>query len=1133
MSASGGQSEAIGQPGPVVLSSAQRRAVEHRGGPLAVLAGPGAGKTRVIAERIAALVREGVRPESVVAVTFTIKAAGELRGRLQDLLPASAADGVRATTFHSMGLSLLRRFGDRIGVPPSPMILDSAQRRRLMRAQLAKLQPAAAIEAIGWEAILDRADSVIEQMRHRGISGQRAIDHVRAWRTRCDDASWDWSDQERNAQRAACERFAIVAEIYAGFEWACRDHGWITLDHLITSPTRMLREHADIAAIVRSDWRHLVVDEFQDVNLAQIELLTQLAPWSPSSPPDLCVVGDDDQSIYGFRGADDRAFARFSSLWPGHETVTLSENHRSTPQVVAVGNAVIGRATSRFAPEKRGASANPGAKGIAQAVELADELDDAGTIARMILMDRARSGPEPRPWSAYAVIGRNHGHVDRIGQALRLEGIPVLGIERRSPNDDEGVRDLDAWITLLTDPGADWAIQRLLLRPPISAQPEHVIHWQRAYLGTIARSRLIDQPEKPASASSLFEMVPVVDRATGWLGWLAVHAGEEPAVKRLVELVARVRAEVTGQRADEAMLAIVQAADLAHADLVAGAERSRRVANLVSVVRFVRARADRLDPPGDLASWKRYAADLRGGEAEFNEIALDGPAESVDLDGDGVVLITAHASKGLEFDTVFVPRVSPPHGYPTTRNEDDDWPEGLTSELEVNSNAREEPMDAKASRLAEERRVFYVACTRAKRRLVLLARKNKSPSKATHFLEELAGEPLGARCVEVLSGAQIEREATATGVALCIGTGADQALERESGSSRSVDLADAADRERRRARVQIAEAMARLQQAGTGAASLGEATDHAREALRVVAVASAIERGEPVPPWAHGDASLAPVIERLERARTRSTSATSTTPKATPLRLSYTAIRDYIECPGCYYLKHVLRLGEPMGDEAVVGVSVHAALEQFWRERRSAEAEGRPRPTLARLLTIGRASLAMQASSGRGVPESTIRQVEALLTRSHEIDQEAGGNVLEIERAVTFAYESGGLTHTFEAKLDRVDHLASGELCVIDYKTGRARSNLVEPKADDLQMGIYAMAAARLFGRSPVGGTEWQGMLGEYRVLQSGERGRLDFSKLKIEKVRAKIDEVIAGIVAGRFEPVEGHEDRPCTMLRL
>jgi DNA helicase II / ATP-dependent DNA helicase PcrA len=1096
---------------------------------MVVLAGPGAGKTRVITQRVASLIEEGVPPESVVAVTFTTKAAGELRDRLAGVVPAAKADRVRASTFHSLGLQLLRRFGDCLGIAREPVILDSAQQRRLLREQVSRQSIPPSIEAGGWEPLLDRAQAVIDQLRHRGISAERALARVETWRQRC--VAGAWAGEQLQSQRAMCERFAVVAELFAGFERECARRGWLTIDHLISTPTRLLREHKGIAAIVRGELRHLVVDEYQDVNAAQIELLTELAPWSADRPPDLCVVGDDDQAIYGFRGADERAFFRFRELWPGHETVVLAENYRSVPGVVVAGNSIVSRSGSRFEAKKLVVSTRKadGREAMpVRCVELARDADEAGVIAQWLLLDRAKSSREaggPRPWSSYAVVARTHGTLDQIAHAMALEGIPTRGGRRGTPRDDEGVKDLFAWIEVLIDPAAMWAWRRLLLRPPIGVQADRLLEWEKAYQASRSRARLLGEDYDGEGGA--------------WLEYLKAKAGEVDGLRRLLDLHERVLRALTGQSADRAMMAIIQTADLAHADLLAGRARVRRVADLVAVVRFVRSRVDRLDPPGDLAAWKRYEADLSGREADFDEISTQPgePDDELAGDGEGVMLLTAHGSKGLEFDTVIVPRVSPPHGYPKTSGPASEaLPEGIDGDSET--GARGGAIEAERDPLAEERRVLYVACTRARQRLVLLAKKNKSPSKSTHYFEELTREPAGSRLVAVVPAEQIEREALSEGIRLVAGQGAAADLEHEAASRAAAEaLTASAERERRRARQEIAEAIASIERVGVSAAELGVATDRVREAMEAIALSVSIQSGAPVPAWAAGRDGMRQVADRLARVRARTEMDSHSSSESKPLRLSYTAIRDYLDCPGCYYLKHVLRLSEPMGEELIVGVAVHGALEQFWREARAAEAEGRFVPGREGLIKLGRDRLAASAATGQAVSEAASRRVEALLAMAYESDREAAtrGNVLEIERSVRFAYEArapgdqvgSGVMHMFEAKIDRVDQLPDGRLCVIDYKTGRPSSGLVEPKADDLQMGVYAMAAMRLFERSSL-----EGLVGEYRVLQTGERGRIEFSTLKMEKVRSTIDGAIAGIVAGRFVPKDGHDDRPCAMLR-
>ncbi|MBK7403673.1 MAG: ATP-dependent helicase [Phycisphaerales bacterium] len=687
------------------LNDAQRAGVLHDGGPLIVLAGPGTGKTRLITHRVAHLVLvRGVDPSTIVAVTFTNKAAAELRERLAQLVGPSVADSVQAHTFHGFGLRLLRRFPDLSGVGAVPEIIDSAQRRRLLRALVRQHRVYGPMLALGEGALLDEAAAHIAMCRNNGLTPGACLAFAAEWGGRLGrglgSAGGPIDDLELAAQRAQRAMFEAHSRLYQLFEAGCRERGWLTIDELVTLPAALLGAHERVRAIVRHDHRHFVVDEFQDVNLAQIELIRQLAP--PESSPDLVVVGDDDQAIYEFRGADDRAFARFNALWEDARTLPLTENYRSEPPILEVANAVIARATQRFAPDKRIERARaladlPLAGGSgATVVELAAD-DDAGDAVAALAGEEIAAHPDV-PLSRIAVIARTHTELDRIAGALELEDIPYQRRIARGVAEDEGVKDLLAWMELLVDPAAVWAVRRVLYRPPIGAPPALLAEWEQRFAKSARVAALTPGEEGHAT------------RPARYVDWLRVHGAEEAGVPRFLALYEEFRELGQHARASEVVWAIATRADLTHADLLGGRDRARRVANLVRVVRFVRAVQHRLEAPGDLAAFWSYYHDLDDKEQGFGEIGESLVEADEDAEGsttNALQLLTAHGAKGLEFDTVLLPRVNPPHGFPKTAGGDDRLrpPEGLIDRLG-------DDRDVVQRARAEERRVFYVACTR-------------------------------------------------------------------------------------------------------------------------------------------------------------------------------------------------------------------------------------------------------------------------------------------------------------------------------------------------------------------------------------------------------------------------------------
>jgi superfamily I DNA/RNA helicase len=477
-----------------------------------------------------------------------------------------------------------------------------------------------------------------------------------------------------------------VVDLWEVFDAECLSRGLIGFDHQIAWATRMLAEKPTARAFARRDYRHVVVDEFQDVNDAQIALLAQIAPpgKGTESGPDLCVVGDDDQAIYGFRGADDRAFQKFAGRWTNARTVMLEENYRSGSAVLEAAATVIGRAHTRFRPDKivrraTNAGAEP-AGSVVEGVRLETHYQAGEVIATTIRHDlETREGAR---LGDHAVIARNWTDLDRIRGALELEGIPCVVSKGPAPKDDPGVEDVLAWIDLLLNPTHAWSARRLLLRPPLLTTVPWVKSVDRAYHAMVSRHGKNARKETDTDSA--------VDQP-GFMGWFkegiasgAIACPDEDirrTAERFVRTWEALRDATATAPAHAAIAEIVQKTAVVHAELLDGRGRAARVSAVVGLLRFARERAGRLEQPGDLRAFVSYLEDLDEDDASFrvSRLTHEEPEDEIASSGEGgtdkadaVSLLTAHRSKGLEFDTVHLPRVESQYGYPSLRTDDEE-----------------------------------------------------------------------------------------------------------------------------------------------------------------------------------------------------------------------------------------------------------------------------------------------------------------------------------------------------------------------------------------------------------------------------------------------------------------------------
>jgi ATP-dependent DNA helicase UvrD/PcrA len=1080
------------------LTPDQQRAVEYDAGPLIVLAGPGTGKTRVITARVAHMIaNRGIDPERIVAVTFTNKAAGELGERLGELVGATTGARVVASTFHSLGLGIVRRFGDVLGVPAEPMLIDSSQRRQLIRDLIRQHGLYKYALGSGIESAVEMANSVMNELRNLGKSASDALDWLQAAQGGLDALE----HQEREARAGELDRFEQGVEVYLYFESSCRDRGWLVYDDLIMLPSKLMREHAQIAAMLRQDHQHVVVDEFQDVNAAQIELIAQLCP--PVSNPDLCVVGDDDQSIYGFRGADERAFAHFDGIYGSPMKITLSTNFRSSSAIVDASNAVIGRAIVRFDDQKEAVSHAGEVSGSrVELVRLEGEPQSGEVIAAMLL-EMASDRKDDPEWGfgTCAVIARTKNELEGIARVLMLEGIPVDIRQQASPMDDEGVMDVMAWARVLCDPDSSVDLKRILVRPPYRCDPIKLgglmANWR------VVRSRWSEGDSETPDPGGL-------------LAWLVAKSDGElgEAIGSMHALAVELGKVASESKAAQAVLEIIKRSGAAHRELLDGRARARRIAALVALVRFASSRGDRFDSPGDLGAMLRYWADLDPNEQGLGELPEDRVVDANDGFGNdddtgAVAMLTAHASKGLEFETVFVPRVSGPHGFPKTSGGDEEvLPEGL---IDRAGDVR----DPKSRRIDEERRVFYVALTRAERRAVVLAKVPKKPS-SVNFVFELR-DSLGGDFAELDAGDVLDP-----------GAGSD-ALSRLGAEFKAMNrMRDVFDEAKGDARRLAGSALDAIE---LGERDRDETGDRLKEASDRLAIINAVLKSGKAPAWTKGTALAGfanGLVEALSETQDEASSGIYPGLKG-PLKLSFTQIAAYIHCPRCYLVERVLGLPSDEQAPAVVGKAVHEALEHFYKRWQTADAEGEVTPGAEVLDELIKDCFFRHWPREIEVDADKLEQARAMGATVWEKLHHDDAHIEELEKKHTLEYVHDGVTHTIRAVLDRVDATDSGGRRVIDYKTGKARKDLAEPKKDDLQLGIYAMALANEYG------DPGPGSVCEYWLLQDGSVGSIAMDSLDIDKIRKRIDKAITGMLAGDWSQStrckNGRWESACSIL--
>jgi DNA helicase-2/ATP-dependent DNA helicase PcrA len=645
---------AAGRDWARTLNPEQREAVAHLHGPLLVLAGAGSGKTRVLTTRIAVLMDEhGVPPERIFAVTFTNKAASEMKHRVATLLERDPA-GLWIGTFHSLSARLLRRDAERIGFSRQFTIFDEDDRLALIRRLLEernvspKLFPPRAVQA------------VISSAKNRMLTA------------------------EQLAAAAGFDRLTqLASELMDPLAAALRRQNAMDFDDLMLHPLTLFREHPDRLAWWRDRFAFVMVDEFQDTNRAQYELVRLLGGHG-----NVFAVGDDDQSIYGWRGAEVRNMRDFQNDFPSCRIVRLEENYRSSQLILDAANAAIARNVGRLGKTLR--TRRAGGESVT-VVASADERDEAEWIARE-LAKRSAAGE----WSLedMAVLYRTNAQSRALEEACRRAGVAYRVVGAISFYERREVKDLLAYLRLVANPADDEAFLRAVAVPRRGIGDASLEVFRAAASGW---------------SKSFLESARIADRITG------LRPNVREGLQRFAGLIDELRIKSVESAPAVILEELLRAIDYEQVLLAEGPEGADRWENVTELL-------------ASAAEWSEVVADEDGStplERYLAEAALVSAADS-SQGTDGVTLMTLHTAKGLE------------------------WPVVVLSGLEDGLFPLGRAMETKEG-LEEERRLFYVGLTRAKDKLYLTwarARRRGGelrPGMVSRFVESIPAELLDER----------------------------------------------------------------------------------------------------------------------------------------------------------------------------------------------------------------------------------------------------------------------------------------------------------------------------------------------------------------------------------------------------
>ena len=564
------------------MNDMQREAVFHTEGPLLILAGAGSGKTTVLVNRIAYIIKAGLaEPWQILAITFTNKAAGELKDRIEAVC-GEGSDEVWAATFHSTCARILRRWGDRLGFTSHFTIYDTDDSRRLMKEILKQLD----ID----EKFLPHKTVLAEISKYK--DKMKSPKDVKAM------ASFD-------------SRLRFIADAYELYQQRMLTSDAMDFDDLICYTIRLFEQNEDVLEFYQRRFKYIMVDEYQDTNKSQYSLISLLS----RKRNNLCVVGDDDQSIYRFRGATIENILSFENEFKGSRVIRLEQNYRSTGNILDAANNVIKNNIERKG--KTLWTENPTGERVTLHTA-ASERDEAVFISKTIL-DGVAAG---RSFSDYAILYRMNAQSNVIEQALSRSGIPHRVIGGHRFYDREEIKDMTSYLQVINNPHDDIRLRRIINKPKRAigdttmAKAAEIAAGVGESVYTVIKNAS-DYPALARSASKLMDFVKLID------GFIEAYESGDYSLAELYNLI------------------------LEHTDYKAYLTREKddyeqRIENIDELLSNIIKFQEDYGDEADLGSF-------------LEEISLMTDIDNYDSASESVVMMTLHAAKGLEFPVVFIP----------------------------------------------------------------------------------------------------------------------------------------------------------------------------------------------------------------------------------------------------------------------------------------------------------------------------------------------------------------------------------------------------------------------------------------------------------------------------------------------
>ncbi len=1064
----------------------QDEAIRHTGGPLLIVAGAGSGKTTVMAHRIVHLVQhQGWRPDQILGLTFSNKAAANLRERITQTLGPGAEATV--TTYHGFGGSIVREFAPEIGLQTLPRLIDKAQ---------------------AWQLLYDALDDVEIEHRKTGRLGNlirdalmlnsSCADYLVSTQTVLDDCERLIADRAAASEVAhAARNRRDLARLSLVYEQAKRRYGFIDFGDQLQLAVRAVQQNQQLAELIRARHPVVLLDEYQDTNFAQRRLIEILY----RSSPNITAVGDDMQSIYGFRGAHIRNILEFEQSFPGTTVRRLETNHRSGDAVVQLANHIQARVPTA---RKKTLKAVPTAPlSVIEMFASADDLSEAQSIA-------AHCKQLGEPWSSIAILCRKRKIMATIVGALTTAGIPAEVIGMGGLLQRPEVIDVVSWLEILAADDSSVALLRVLRGPQYRFGLRDL-----AALARSARRRRAerDGTEAPTTTGridligTVEELEAVHDLSTE--GWS--RGKEFLSTRQRLQAVARTSGLV------DTVEAIVQENDLWHRVDEQGHE---------NLLRFLHLAAEFSPLPKQDVTQTWQCDEVRQ-FLEYLQLVVESEdelGEAVATGNDAIRVMTVHQSKGLEFDNVFVAGLagdSRSSIFPDERMAENgvtqSWVlppwlkpdnEGSTRTPRLSTDIVLSKRAAKSAQLDEETRLLYVATTRARRRLIFSgAHWYPGPAKPQGLstFYKLISER--SDLVSITSFEQPTPNNPAVAAKLRL-----QAEYRTQDRKRDGQHVDA----------------------------LGQAKPTPPERPNPQTESPAIRSGK-----GKGKGKGRKSVGLGQGLLLQPSQATTQTDRAhsVPLGLSPTALVSYARCPKEFFWTTVRPLPRSGSVAAQIGVAVHRWIEEQASRQLAMDFDDTETEELARAGTDDRDELdqGLNRELNRELDSESRENVESNIGSNTEQNVEPASAVTRRigvlrERFLASEYASVDPdrfeapfslpfgTHVLRGRIDAT--YRNGEVLeIVDFKTGRRPDR---PRPDlELQLEIYGLVAVRAWNVDPSKLITSFCWLGGDEV----EVRKLQWSQEKLREVEDRLRELLDQVDDLRFDPTPSPSCRGCDFL--